>query len=233
MPGNSKTLASIGRGLAVGGLHAAEPADEVHRAIAAALRDFRTEAPWGWSFTQTTISGRRSTAERCDPARPGIARWTLLKKDGMPPTDEERRDYSAGRSRRGTAPRLAQQFDLTTLEIVTRDAERARARCQLRPAEPGDRVASLLLATVDWHLTAQAITRIELRSTREFSPTFGVRIAEMSTVMTYSPPKDGRPSLPAAVETRVRGRAFLLKSLDEEMRIEFSDYAWAGRTARP
>ncbi len=51
----------------------------------------------------------------------------------------------------------------------------------------------------------------------------------MNTVMTYHLPAGDRPSLPQKVSTRVRGRAFLFKSLDADMAVTFSDYAWAGR----
>ena len=51
----------------------------------------------------------------------------------------------------------------------------------------------------------------------------------MKTVMTYSLPSANTPSLPLTVATHLRGRAFLVKSLDAEMTVVFSDYAKAGK----
>lgn len=69
-----------------------------------------------------------------------------------------------------------------------------------------------------------------MRSTGPFSPTFGIRIEEMLTALTFSLPTGDKPSLPLSVETRLRGTAFWLKSLDAAMTIRFSDYARVGRS---
>jgi len=200
--------------------------------LTGALANFQTEAPRGWSFTQMTNSGANSTVERCDAAKPEFNRWSLAQKDGRAPTEDEKREYAALRSRRsrgGTAPKLADQLDLTTLAIIAQEGDRATARCRMKPAEPGDTVANFLSATITWHTPTSTIESVALASTGEFSPAIGVRIREMKTVMTYSLPESGRPSLPASVSTRVQGRAFWFKSLDAERSVTFSEYAWSGR----
>ena len=63
----------------------------------------------------------------------------------------------------------------------------------------------------------------------EFSPTIGVRIARLSTTMTYGLPAGETPTLPQKVVTHVRGTAFWLKSLDADMTVTFSEYAKAGK----
>ena len=50
----------------------------------------------------------------------------------------------------------------------------------------------------------------------------GINIAETRTVMTYSLPEAGRPSLLQKVTLRVRGRAFWFKSLDQDMTVTYS-----------
>ena len=201
-------------------------------ALTAALGNFRADAPRGWSFTQTTAAEGKSTVERCDAAKPEFDRWTLVQKDGHPPTSAEAADYAEIRSRRsrgGTAPTLTEQFDLTTAEIVADTPERATYRLRLKPGEADDRTAAFLRVTVVVHKPTQTVESIELASTGEFHPTFGVTIAEMKTTLTYSVPAEGRPNLPQAVTTRVRGRAFLFKSLDADMTVAFSDYERVGR----
>jgi hypothetical protein len=79
------------------------------------------------------------------------------------------------------------------------------------------------------HKPTGTIESFELANTGPFAPTFGVKIAEMRTLMTYSQPNGDTPSLPQTVLTRVRGTAFWVKSLDAEMTVTFSDYAKAGR----
>ena len=92
--------------------------------LEAALKNFRAEAPRGWSYTQTTAAEGRSTVERSDAAKPEFDRWTLVQKDGRPPTAGETREYFENRSRRsrgGTAPKLVEQLDLSKLEALARD----------------------------------------------------------------------------------------------------------------
>lgn len=205
---------------------------EVPRELAAALEHFRSEPPRGWSFTQTTVAEGRSTVERFDAARPEFARWSLVRKDDRAPTTAELQEYGEGRSRRsrtGTAPDLKDQFLLAAVELVSTTPERLTYRCPLRQGESRDQTALHLRATLVVHRATGAIESVELASQGPFSPAFGVKIAELRTLMTYSLPHDGRPALPHQVTTRVRGTAFWFKSLDGDLTVTFSDYARATR----
>ena len=199
--------------------------------LASALKTFRTDAPRGWSFTQTTRAQGQSRVEHFDAARPEFDRWTLLKQDGRTPTNEEQNDYKQKLTRRSsnrTAPLLTEQLDLSHSETVSETLGRATYRCRLKPGEAGDKTAAFLRVTLVVDKPTQSIESLEIASTGEFSPTFGVKIVEMKTVMTYSLPSANSPSLPLTVATHLRGRAFLVKSLDAEMTVVFADYAKAG-----
>nr|AAO91874.1 unknown [uncultured bacterium] len=124
----------------------------------------------------------------------------------------------------GTAPKLADQLDLPTVETIEQTAERATYRCRLRPGETRDKTAPHLRATIVLHRPTRTIESVELASVAEFSPTLGVRIAALKTCMNYCLPIGESPSLPQLVTTHVRGRAFLFKSLDADMVVTFSDY---------
>ena len=200
--------------------------------LAEAVKNFRADAPRGWSLTQTTVAEGKSTVERCDAAKPEFDRWSLLQKDGRAPTADDMKTYAEMRSRRsrgGTAPKLTEQLDLATLETISDSPERATYRCHLKPGEAGDRVAAFLSATLIIDKASQTLVSFALASTGEFSPTPGVKIVEMSTTMVYSLPANGAPSLAQKVATHVRGRAFWIKSLDAEMTVTFSDYARVGK----
>jgi len=200
--------------------------------LAEALKNFHSDAPKGWSFVQTTAAEGKSMIERCDAARPEFDRWSLIEKDGRAPSPDELKDYGEGRSRRsrgGTAPKITDQLNLATLETVADTPARVTFRCALRPGEARDNVAAFLRVTLIVHKPSQTIESLEIGSVAEFAPTIGVKIAAMKTVMTYSLPTAEAPSLPQLVTTRVRGRAFWFKSLDEQMTVKFSDYAFVGK----
>jgi len=200
--------------------------------LATALKTFRTDAPRGWSFTQTTHAQGQSRVEHFDAARPEFERWTLLKQDGLTPSNDEQNDYRQKLTRRSsnrTAPLITEQLDLSHPETVSETPRRATYRCRLKPGEAGDKTAAFLRVTLVVDKPTHCIESLEIASTGEFSPTFGVKIVEMKTVMTYSLPSANTPSLPLTVATHLRGRAFLVKSLDAEMTVVFADYAKAGK----
>jgi hypothetical protein len=206
---------------------AAAPAE-----LAEALKKFSGDPPKGWSFTQTTAGEGKSTVERCDAAKPEFDRWALVQKDGHAPTDDEAKEYFEMRSRRsrgGTAPKLTDQFDLTTLETVSDSPERAMFRLRLKTGEAGDKTAEFLQVTLLLHKTTRTLESIELANVSEFSPTWGVKIAEMKTTMSYNVPTADQPSLPQLVTTRLRGRAFYFKSLDADLTVKFTDYERVGK----
>lgn len=200
--------------------------------LAAALKTFRTDAPRGWSFTQTTVGEGHSRVERHDATRPSFDRWTLLKQDDRSPTAEEQNDYKqklARRSSNNTAPLITDQLDLTNPETIADTPERATFRCRLKPGEKGDKTAGFLRATLVVHKATKTVESLEISAAGEFHPTWGVTIAEMKTVMTYSLPAGETPSLPQKVTTHLRGRAFYFKSLDADMTVAYTDYAPVGK----
>lgn len=195
-------------------------------ALEAALRNFRTEGPTGWSFVQTSTAGVESLVERFDAAKPDFERWSLVGKNGRAPTADEERDYrekQTRRSRGGTAPRITESLDLSTAELVSESADQLIYRCRLKKGEAGDKTAEFLRATLALHKPTQAIETFELSSTGPFSPALGIKIAEMKTVMSFSRAEGERPSLPIRVTTRLRGRAFWFKSLDQDLTVAYSE----------
>jgi hypothetical protein len=203
---------------------------EVPPALEAALQRFRADGPRGWSFTQKTAAGNESLLERYDASKPDFERWTLLEKNGRPATADEQRDYAEKQTRRssgGTAPKITDSLDLATLELASETADEAIYRCRLRKGEAGDKTAEFLRATLALHKPTQTIASFELASTGEFSPSIVVKIREMKTVMTFSVPTGDQPSLLLGVTTKLRGRAFLVKSLDQDMAVTRTEYVKA------
>ena len=206
--------------------------DAVRPMLDEALKTFRTEGPKGWSFTQTSRGEGHSRVERYDAAQPEFERWTLLQQDDRAPTPEEAQDYReklSRRSRGGTAPKLTDQLDLTTLTLPNETDERATLRAHLKPGEAGDATAKYMIATIVLHKPTSTIETFELSAEAPFAPILGVKISAMRTTLTYSLPDATRPSLLKTSETHLRGRAYFFKSLDADMTVTFTDYERASR----
>lgn len=201
-------------------------------ALEKALSAYQAEGARGWVFTQNTQTRAQKLVERYDPALPEFKRWTLLEKNGRPPTEKELNEYKqmlARRTRGEAAPNVKDQIRPETCEPLGASDGRARYRFQLKPGDENDRSAAHMAVTFSLHEATGAIERVELASQRAFSPMFAVKIDEARTIITYTLPDDERPSLLERIEVRVRGRAFFFKSLDQDMTVTYVDYAPGSR----
>ncbi len=200
--------------------------------LTSALDAFRAEGTKGWAFTQTTVSEDRSRIERFDPLGRDSRKWTLLQQDGRAPSSDELQTYNEHKARRSsheTPPNVKDQIAPGTCEVMDETPERGVYRFQLKPGDEDDRSAQFMRVTFTLHRPTATIEKVELASTEPFSPMIMVKIKEARTVMTYSLPDGERPTLLKDVSVRVRGRAMWVKSLDQDMTVTYSDYAYAGK----
>ncbi|HEU5079847.1 MAG TPA: hypothetical protein VFT72_11595 [Opitutaceae bacterium] len=207
---------------------------ELQPDFAKALKHFRAEGAKHWGFTQSTNARKGSLIERFDPSRPDGKRWTLVQKDGHVPTEKEATEYAQKQTRRSsndTAPDVTKQLNLSSAELVSDDAEHITYRFHLNPGDKDDTTAPFLVATFQFHKPTKTIDRIELGNTEPFSPMMVVKIQEARTTIKYTLPTAERPSLLEEITMRVRGRAMLFKSLDEDMTIAYSNYQYEGPAA--
>ena len=204
--------------------------------LAAALKDFRTEGPRGWGFTQTSTARSLSRVEKFNPAGRDSVQWTLVQQNGRAPTEEEAGKYKELKARRSSnenAPNVKDQINPDTCEILSESAELGVYRFQLKTGDKDDQSAAFIRVTYTLHRPTQTIEKIELANTEPFSPVFMVKITEARTVVSYTRPDSGRPSLLKEVAVKIRGRAMWVKSLDEDMTVAYSDYVYAGKKPAP
>jgi hypothetical protein len=207
-------------------------AEALPASLAGALEAFRADGPKGWAYTQTTIAGKESLEETFDPARPESERWALVAKDGRAPTADELKVYREGKSRRAggaNAPRIQDQIDRSAATRLRAQGDLEWWRFPMQPGAADDSSASHLVVTFCFHRPTLTIASVEIANRESYSPVIGVTITESRTLMTYSLPEAGRPSLLQKVNLRIRGRAFWFKSLDQAMEVTYSDQQPAGR----
>lgn len=207
---------------------------ELQPDFAEALKKFRAEGAKHWGFTQSTTARQGSLIEKFNPAQLEGKRWTLIQKDGHAPTAKESQEYFEKQSRRSsneTAPDVTKQLNLGSAELVHEDDVHVAYRFHLNPGDKNDTTAPFMVATFQFHKPSKTIDRIELGNTEPFSPMLIVKIQEARTTIDYTLPTAERPSLLDHITMRVRGRAMVFKSLDEDMTITYSDYHYAGPAA--
>jgi|GEM_PF-697883 len=198
----------------------------------AALDTFHAEGTRGWSFTQTTSTGKETLVEHYDPSKPDAARWVLLQKDGHAPTETDFKEYADKLSRRGggdTAPDVVQQINRKAATRVSDDAQKSVYQFRLRPGGKDDSSAIYMTATFTYDKASHTFEKVELGNLEPFSPMFAVKIQEAHTVVYYLLPAGGRPTLLDHITVKIRGRALIIRSLDEDMTVSYSDYKYTGQ----
>jgi hypothetical protein len=192
-----------------------------------ALAQFTSDAPRGWAYTLTTTRGSETSVERFDPSRPKGGAWMLLQRDGRAPTAEEIERYL--RYKASSTPPTARatfekgDLDHGTFMLLREDASTADFRGRFREDLKEPLLAHLVL---ELKLTKQPATvqAFTLRLAGPFSPAMGVKMTALEVAMEFSPPAEGRPALPRESRSRFRGRLFFFKSIEEDLRITYSDF---------
>lgn len=192
-----------------------------------ALAQFTSDAPRGWAYTLTTTRGDETSVERYDPSRPKGGEWTLLQRNGRAPTANEIERYL--RYKASSTPPTARatfekgDLDRGTFTVLREDAATAEFRGRFREDLKEPLLAHLVL---DLKLAKQppAVQAFTMRLAGPFSPALGVKMTELEVSMEFAPPTDDRPSLPRESRSRFRGRLFFFKSIEEDLRIVYSDF---------
>jgi hypothetical protein len=206
--------------------------DPVPAEINSALNSFRAEGARGWSFTQTTQTDKEKLVEHYDPSKPDNARWVLLQKDGHAPTEADLKDYNDKLSRRGggdTAPDVVKQIDRNAATRVSDDAQKSVYSFRLKPGGKDDASAAFMSATFTYDKAAHAFEKVEIANIEPFAPMFAVKIKEAHTSVYYQLPTGDRPTLLDHITVKIRGRALIIRSLDEDMTVSYSDYKYTGQ----
>ena len=202
-------------------------ATEVPAYVREALSHFISDAPKGWAYTLTTTKDGDTSIERYDPAQAIGAQWTLLQRNGRPPTDDEIRrytQYKTGTTQGNTRATTFEKNDIDfgSMRLVREDTERAEFESRFR--EGDDKMLAHFVVNLTFSKSPAVLEKFALRLGAPFSPVIGVRMKELFVDMTFSPATADRPSLPLTSTSIFHGRFMLFKSIDEEVRITYSDY---------
>ena len=185
--------------------------------------------------TRAVIQGRE-LEERFTPGEG----WLLVAIGDRSPSLEELERYERGaedRRRRGhpTEFDLAAMAREETVVLVHEDYGTLTFTFALAPSE--DRDAPPFLEKLQGTLTVRkagfAPTLFVLEALEEVSPGPTVKIHEFRQETTFFRDPESGALLVETVHVRMRGKAFLFKTLDEDRRVRYGDYACTPTASRP
>jgi len=178
-----------------------------------------------------------------DPAKPEGQTWKLLQKNGKAPSAKELEEFRKERaerdkqraeelkkgkekSRKKGDQELRDMIAPESLQLISETAERASYRFKMRvDDEDAKAFADAVRGTLVISKAAPHVESLDLASTGEIKAMTGVKIAEFHLTLTFLPPDAYGQALPASVHSVVKGRAMLVKKIDTDATITFSDYA--------
>lgn len=189
-----------------------------------------------WSYVITTLREGRKTVERHDATRPENTRWQLLVKDDQSPTADELAEYTAAKNGQREARKrhgdkddgkieIAELIDPGSVTLLSEDDTRATYNFRMKADDDeGREFAENVRGTLVVNKAIPYVERIEMQSTDEIRPVIGVKIAEFHMSMKFGHDPSSGAVLPGRITTRIKGRAFMIKKIDEDVSVVFSDY---------
>ena len=191
-----------------------------------------------FAFTQTTVDGDGRKVEKFDPTRPKGHEWQLVTKNGKAPTSSELSAYAKEKAeaekhqgkKNGKDEKkdgFSSMVRPDSLRLVSETPTEARFEFRL-PAEDGDErgreIVDSLIGRLVISKNGPWLHVLELENQKPIKPITGVKIERMYTKMTFLAPAAGLPGLLGELRATVRGRAMLVKSLDQDTVTTFSEY---------
>lgn len=212
-------------------LFAATAFAEMPDYLRAALLNFNPEVPPNWAYTLTTERSGQQTTERFDPSKPPAEQWSLLRTEGRTPTSEDVEKYfkyKASQAPGGTQATFHKgDIEPGTLKLVHDDPDRAEFTCAFREQSTN---ADKMLGHLGLRLTVNKhqphVEKFSLTLNAPYNPILTVKMRELVVTMSFSPPTEHRPSLPAASTSHFEGRIFFF-ALEENLHFSYFDFAAA------
>ncbi|MHB0971676.1 MAG: hypothetical protein ACYC7A_20940 [Thermoanaerobaculia bacterium] len=189
-----------------------------------------------WSFVQTTVDNGKTRVERFDPSRPIAEQWTLTLTEDRAPTPREQTEYREKRAkervkaeaRKKDPKRKEGENDLIredSLVLLRENAEQVVYSFRPPPGdEDEDAFADHIKGTLTIGKSRPHAFTIEMKNDTPLKPMTGVRIDRFAMTMEFRPVTPRGPVLPFRFEASVRGKALLLKSLNQDTVTTFSEY---------
>ena len=199
----------------------------VARALDSADRDSRKD----WAYTMTVVEDGKERIELFDPSREVGHEWTLVQVEGQKPTNGEIEDYQKKKERQRKNDDESSLRDMIregTLRLVQESDQRAVYSFEVKGKdEKEQKMMDHVAAELHIDKSGPWVERLEMKSAEEFKPMVGVKIDSFAMTIAYIPLGNGSVA-PGRILTKVHGKAFLVKTIDSDVRITFRDYRYVG-----
>lgn len=195
----------------------------------------------GYAFRTAKTEDGSTEIVTFDPAKPEGQKWNLIQKNGKNPSARELDDFRKELARKETGNNkekkdkskngdkgdqgLREMIAPESLQLISETGDRASYRFRLKiDDEDAKAFADAIRGTLNISKAAPHVESLDLASTGEIRVMAGVKLSEFHLTLTFLPPDAHGQALPATIRSVVKGRAMLVKKLDQNLTVKFSDY---------
>ncbi len=202
---------------------------------AATLKGFDTQLKhtgYGrYAYQKETLSGEYQRLERFDPSLPKGERWQLVTVNGQAPGEERLGEYREQQADWQQGYRLGDVLDQSVLQNIELSEQQAGwQRYRFTPqASAGDdeafrKIAEQLTGELVFRQSPSCRIEYRLYNEKPFKPMTGVKIKQFELSIVLEPLAAGELFYPKSVQQRIKGKAFLVKSVDETSEVRYSGH---------
>ena len=211
----------------------AAPEQQYAAILEQAVSSFDENYQQSWAYTEESTRAGVTRTGRFDPSLPLKDRWQLLSIDGRPPAKKEISKYLKEKKKRAEEARDEGQgpdslLAPETLELIEETDD--YWLFNFLPTSTGDRAEMMEYLDGKLRITKKGTTieYIDIRSKRAFKPRFGVRIKGLVSYFEFRRAAVEGPMVPSAMEFRIHMKALGLINVNEQVKIQYSDYEYVG-----
>jgi hypothetical protein len=170
---------------------------------------------------------------RFDPRLPAGEGWTLLSIDGRSPSDAERMEYTVdkgydGSSDDGDNNDANDIIDPASLTLLEETEEFWLFSFIPIEDEDDEGFFEHVDATIKIIKDGPYLAYLDMHSRKPFKLQFGVKINNFVTRLQFGPVANGGPIGPQSIDIDINVRAFFIKTVNESVKIRYSDYEYVG-----
>jgi len=201
--------------------------------LASALHAFDADYKNAWAYTETVTQSDEMTIGRYDPRRNPT--WTLESYNERAPTEEEIERYADDKSDRdGDSEDDAQDDDndrrnvadmvqVDTLSLVE-ETDQHWILSFIPKDDEDEEFMRFMTGELRIVKDGNYLAWIDIHSNKPFKPHIGVKVKNFLTRLEFAPAAPGGPVVPVSVDVSIELRAFMVKTVNENVSIRFADY---------
>jgi hypothetical protein len=197
-----------------------------------------------WAYTQTTVTNGQEAISRFDPRLPEGEQWHLISIEGRTPTETERKDDAKRRKANNERPNsglpggkgdgsssMIQPGSLSLVEETT-----AHVIYRFKPVasdEGGAKFMAHIDATLKIIKDGPYVASVDMQSVEPFKPGLGAKIDKFVTSVNFRPVASTGAILIHTATFRMLGRIWMVKRIDEQADVSYTDYEFVGEKSGP